>query len=122
MKQTYIILLKNLHIKIQSKEPKKQGNYMKEVRLLKKKTTDYSKAMDIIYELEQLEAIESINYNSKEDALIQIKRSTSFLHFFIYSLDHISSHIKNLIFLFLYLKTENSSIPPVKYLFSSKTP
>ena len=35
MKHTYIVLLKNQHLKFESSKPKKQGHYMKEVRLFK---------------------------------------------------------------------------------------
>ena len=61
MKQTYIILLKNLHIKIQSKEPKKQGNYMKEVRLFK---VNSDKKINYI--------MEWIDNNYKHDDVIEV--------------------------------------------------
>ncbi len=40
-----------------------------------KETTDYSKALEIIDELESLEGITEVIYSSKEDALIQIKET-----------------------------------------------
>ena len=40
-----------------------------------KETTDYSKAMDLVEELESAEEIIEIEYISKEDALIQIKET-----------------------------------------------
>ena len=47
MKQTYIVLLINKHLQFQSKLPKKQGNYMKEVRLFK---IDQNKSISCITE------------------------------------------------------------------------
>ena len=40
-----------------------------------KETTDYSTAIEISENLENLEGVIEVNYNSKEDALIQIKES-----------------------------------------------
>ena len=58
MKQTYIILLKNTHLKFQSDLPKKQGHYMKEVRLFKidanKPTKHITQWIDNNYENEHV--------------------------------------------------------------------
>ena len=50
-------------------------NQKVDITVYLKETTDYSKAMEIVDELETIEAVSSVKYNSKEDALIQIKET-----------------------------------------------